>query len=54
MQKSRNRENWVQYKNVCNKMKSVVSNAKHKRNDELYEWLGTQDGENEIYGLTKM
>lgn len=54
MQKSRKRENWVVYKNVCIKMKSVVSNAKHNKYDVLYEWLGTQNGEKEIYGLTKM
>nr|GFC92957.1 retrovirus-related Pol polyprotein LINE-1 [Tanacetum cinerariifolium] len=53
-QKSRKREDWVEYKSVCKKVKSAVSKAKLKRYDELYERLGTREGEKEIYRLAKI
>jgi dihydroneopterin aldolase len=44
-QKSRKIEDWIEYKNVCKIVKSVVSKVKLNRYDELYEKLGTQEGE---------
>ncbi|KAL4107958.1 hypothetical protein QTP88_018227 [Uroleucon formosanum] len=47
-QKSKTRKDWVEYKSECKIVKSTVSEAKLKRNDELYERLGTEEGEKEI------
>jgi len=51
MEKSRNRENWIEYKNVYKIVKSAVSRAEHNKYDKLYERLETQEGEKNIYGL---
>ena len=53
-QKSRKREDWVEYKSVCKIVKSAVNKAKLKRYDELNEQLGTREGEKEIYRLARV
>ena len=52
-QKNREREDWVEYKSLSKAAKIAVSKAKLKKYDELYERLGTKEGEKEVYRLAK-
>lgn len=48
--KSRRKVDWVLYKKLCKEDKSAISKAKFQR-CELYERLGTKEGEEKVYRL---
>ena len=45
----KNMKNYEMYKKVKKEVKKVVSDVKFKAYDELYNKLGTREGENEIF-----
>ena len=53
-QKSRKEEDLERYKYVRKEAKKVIRDAKFKAYDDLYDKLGTKDGENDVYKLAKL
>ncbi|XP_050535149.1 uncharacterized protein LOC126902166 [Daktulosphaira vitifoliae] len=54
LQKSRRRKDWMNYKRLFKEAKYVVSKAKFKRYDDLYERLETKESEKEVFRLAKV
>ena len=53
-QKSRNEEDFERYKYVRKYAKIEIRDAKFKLYDDLYDKLGTKDGEKDVYKLAKL
>ena len=53
-QKSRKEEDFERYKYVRKEAKKVIRDAKFKAYDDLYDKLGTNDGEKDVYKLAKL
>ena len=52
-QKSRKEEDFERYKYVRKEAKKVIRDVKFKAYDNLYDKLGTKDGEKDVYKLDK-
>ena len=53
-QKFRNKENLKKYKKANKYAKKIVSDAKNKAYDDLYNRLGTKEGEKDVFKIAKM
>ena len=53
-QKSIKKEDFEIYKYVRKEAKKVIKDAKFKAYDDLYDKLGTKDGEKDVYKLAKL
>ena len=53
-QKSRKEKDFERYKYMRKEAKKVIRDAKFKAYDDLYDKLGTKDGENYVYKLAKL
>ena len=53
-QKSRKEKDFKRYKYVRKEAKKGIRDVKFKTYDDLYDKLGTKDGENDVYKLAKL
>ena len=53
-QKNRSEEDFERYKYIRKETKKVIRDAKFKAYDDLYDKLGTKDGERDIFKLAKL